>query len=336
MRGAFWLAMPPGRMTSVSSASGAASTADQSGGGRSGRPRPPQPGSARGSAGGAGVDRRSRRVGGAQRLERDLGVDVGAVGGQDRQHQLADRIEAGLPDRPAVGLGQAVEDEGDEARALRRRAGRAQARATCSGPGFRRRAGRPRRDPGGRRRPKASRPPWPSNRRSASGSSGRRRRLSAASAPTPTSRASRSPAEVTSGAAFAIASRSAIGRSRTGTATHPWAARTAAPSGVTPPPTARHGTPAAAARLATPRAVLPKAVCASILALAGDHQVRQRKARVEARLLHHQLDAGDQLERAQVRSQAHQPEAGPAGGAGAGSVARRARRRRPRAGRRSG
>ncbi len=50
MRGAFWFARPPGRMTSVSSGMGAASTAAQSGGGTSGRPRPPQPAKGRGPA----------------------------------------------------------------------------------------------------------------------------------------------------------------------------------------------------------------------------------------------------------------------------------------------
>src|SRR5664280_2557007 len=91
MRGAFWLAKPPGRMTSVSSGIGAASTAAQSGGGR--------------------------RIGGPERGERDLGVDVGAVLGEDREDQFADGVEAGLPGGPTMNLGQAIENEGDETRA---------------------------------------------------------------------------------------------------------------------------------------------------------------------------------------------------------------------------
>jgi hypothetical protein len=62
--------------------------------------------------------RRGGRIGGPERGERDLGVDVGAVLGEDREDQLADGVEAGLPDGPTGDLGQSIEDEGDETRAL--------------------------------------------------------------------------------------------------------------------------------------------------------------------------------------------------------------------------
>ena len=107
--GAFWLARPPGRIVSTSSGSGAASIAAQSGADAVG-----QPDAAPAGARVVGLDLAVARVARAQRLERDLGVRVGAVLGEDRQDQLARRVEPSLPGRPAVPPGQLVEDERHE------------------------------------------------------------------------------------------------------------------------------------------------------------------------------------------------------------------------------
>ena len=85
----------PAGSTSISSGSGANSTA---------RPvrRRPRPAARRrpSPAPGLWASTGSRaRVGPPERLERDLGVRVGAVLGQDREDQLARRVEAALPDR---------------------------------------------------------------------------------------------------------------------------------------------------------------------------------------------------------------------------------------------
>ena len=60
--------------------------------------------------------RKPRRVERAEPLERDLGVRVGGVLGEDREDQLARRVEAAVPLRVAVDAGELVEGEVDEAR----------------------------------------------------------------------------------------------------------------------------------------------------------------------------------------------------------------------------
>ena len=120
-------------MTSTSSGSGANSTAAQSGGDPSGSPTPPQPMPGLWTSG-----RQPGRIGLAQALEGDLGVRVGAVLGEDRQDQLAGRVEAALPGLAPVDAGKAVEDVSDETRAgsarvASRRSGRG--RRTCASSG---------------------------------------------------------------------------------------------------------------------------------------------------------------------------------------------------------
>ena len=86
------------------------------------------------------------------------------------------------------------------------------------------------------------------------------------------------------------------------------------PSGVTPPPKAMHGRPAACARFATPSAVLPYAVWASIRPSPVITSCDAARASVEAGLLHHEVDAGPQLELGELARRAR---------------ASRTRRRRP-------
>ena len=103
MRGAFCGARPPGRMTSISSSSGACSTASQSGA------EPAVEAAAAPALGwrlravgrGHPVDRHRpiRRVGGAERLERALGVHVGGVLGKDREDELRDGVKARVAPR---------------------------------------------------------------------------------------------------------------------------------------------------------------------------------------------------------------------------------------------
>ena len=111
IRGAFWLPSPPGRIVSTSSGSGANSTAAQSGATPVG-----QADAAPAGARVVRLDLAAARVARAEGLERHLGVRVGAVLGEDRQDQLAGRVEPALPGRPAVEPGEPVEDERDEAR----------------------------------------------------------------------------------------------------------------------------------------------------------------------------------------------------------------------------
>ena len=61
----------------------------------SGSPNPPQP------APGFAPRRARARIRAAERFERAFGVRVGAVLGQDREDQLARRVEAALPGRAA-------------------------------------------------------------------------------------------------------------------------------------------------------------------------------------------------------------------------------------------
>ena len=91
------------------------------------------------------------------------------------------------------------------------------------------------------------------------------------------------------------------------------------PSGSTPPPTAMHGTPAAAARRATPSAVLPNAGLGVDPALAGDDEVGPGERAVEVGRLHHEVDPGTQRERrgtgpAMASSPKPTPPAAPAPG----------------------
>ena len=71
------------------------------------------------------------------------------------------------------------------------------------------------------------------------------------------SRAARSAAREMGAVPAATASARLMGCSVTATVTTPRSCMKAAPSGVTPPPKQMVGTPAARARSATPRAVLP-------------------------------------------------------------------------------
>ena len=110
MRGAFCCARPPDRIASTSSSMGACSTASQSGAAASAwSPMPPQPGRLMRSsrsmvvAEAAAPPGRSRaRISGPQALERVLRVHIGAVLGQDREHQLAGRFVDARPDRLPV------------------------------------------------------------------------------------------------------------------------------------------------------------------------------------------------------------------------------------------
>ena len=111
IRGAFWVASPAGRMTSISSSIGANSTA------RPVRRRAVlQAAAAPALARVVMLRRETRRVGRAERLERDLGVHVRGVLGEDREDQLARRVEAADPLWVAVDAGELVEREVDEAR----------------------------------------------------------------------------------------------------------------------------------------------------------------------------------------------------------------------------
>ena len=84
-------------MTSMSSGSGAYSTLDQSGGAAV-----EQPVAAPADARVVDLGLAVAGIGGAERLVRLLGVRVGGVLGEDREDQLARRVEARLPDLLAV------------------------------------------------------------------------------------------------------------------------------------------------------------------------------------------------------------------------------------------
>ena len=266
------------------------------------------------------VGRRGGRIAVAEGLERDLGVEVGAVGREDREDQLADGVEAGLPGGPAVCLREAVEDEGDQPgpflracaprRARPARAGLAGAvcgRVCAAGlrAGLR---------PGG------------FGLAAVAGLSGfglmpAKPGVRPTRAPTATSRASRSPAAATSGAALAMASRRAIGRSTTGNRDAPQRIEGRGPfrRDAAADRQARNAGGRGAPGHAQGR--LAEGGLGVDLALARDDQVGPGQTLVEARLEHHQFDAGDQFERSQTWRQAHQTEARPAGGPGAGQVA---------------
>ena len=281
-------------MTSVSSGSGANSTRAQSGAAPSGSPNPPQPAPGLWASTGPppGYARRSAS-------NAHLGVGVGAVLGEDRQDQLARRVQAALPGRAAVARGEAVEHERHEPRPIALEPLRV-ARAGVGELALLR--------------------------------ARRRLALPALDAITggPTSLASRSPQRSSGAVPAAIAASTVWGRSATGTATAPTAASAAMPSASTPPPTAMHGTPAACARRATPSAVLPKPVCASI----RPSPVMTRSARCELRVevggVHDEVDARPQRERAEAVLDREQRVADAAGRAGArGRRARAGRPRRP-------
>src|ERR1035437_2345666 len=202
-------------------------------------------------------------IGGSERRETRFGVGVGAVLSEDREDELAGWVQAVLPHRPTVDLGEAIEDERHQAGALLFELGGPfpsdliRVRAPGAGLLGRRLGRRLGRYLGGRLGCRLGRQ---SGAHATGSGVARTERRSPTAVPSSTSRANRSPAAATTGQAWLIASASDIGWSSTGTASAPTAASAAIPSGVTPPPTARQGTSAMAARLATPRAVLPYAV----------------------------------------------------------------------------
>src|SRR4051794_25398296 len=176
------------------------------------------------------LDLADARVARPQSLERRLCTRVGAVLGQDRQDQLACRVEAALPGRAPVQRRQSIEHERYQPwpvplEGLRPCPPRVRELA-LAGPAL----------------------------------DGLRGRCAHGPNPTDTILANRSPHRSNGAGPLAIASSIDMGRSTTGTATAPTDASASMPAGSTPPPTARHGTPAAAARLATPSAVFPNAV----------------------------------------------------------------------------
>ena len=103
---------------------------------RGGRPSPPQP------APGSWISSaQAGRIGRPERHERLLGVDVGAVLGEDREDQLGRRVEPAAPDLRAVEVAERVERVLEQARAdsgraasprrSRDRAWRASAASAC-------------------------------------------------------------------------------------------------------------------------------------------------------------------------------------------------------------
>ena len=123
MRGAFWVARPPIRITSISSSTGAPLHRDPVRRRARLEAAPPQP-SGGASVPSAPIDavdghRPIGRIGGAERLEGALGVQVGRVLGEDREHELAHRVEARVAPRPAVESGELRQDEGRRGRARR-------------------------------------------------------------------------------------------------------------------------------------------------------------------------------------------------------------------------
>src|SRR5207244_3991345 len=189
------------------------------------------------------LDRLVRRVRLPQLDERLFGVHVGAVLGEDRQDQLRGWVPAALPGVVPVQLDQGIEGEADQARSRAIEAlAPDQVRVRLASGALLRRL-------------------------PASGRLGRLPRRQGHPArvrPAESSRARRRPHRSMGATPAAIASSSVCGRSLTPTEMAPTAQSAASPSGSTPPPIATHGTPAACATLATPSAVLPNAVWASM------------------------------------------------------------------------
>src|SRR5204863_7441407 len=196
----------------------------------------------------------ARRVGRPQRNERLLGVDVRAVLGEDRENQLRRRVQPPTPDLRAIQLTERIERVLEQARSVASEPSRPCERGIGLGALFPLRL---RGRASGRGLDRVRRLPRRGGRRI-----GRAHELDDGARPRPrsTSRAIRSPQRSSGSAPASIACATVSGRSTTGMTTAPSGRRASIPSGSTPPPTAMQATDASAARRATPRAVLPKAV----------------------------------------------------------------------------